>query len=109
MMIIEIFERYKQITNKVIMLLKEDKDVDELMKKRESVLEELGKSKYNKAEKLKCYEALGLDVLDKSLEEIIKDNMLKVKKEIKNTQNRRVAYTSYTSNDMQGNLFAKKV
>lgn len=108
-MLNEIFKRYAQITNEVILFLQEDKEVDELMKEREGILKELGNSKYTSNEKLKCYKALGLDVLDKSLDNIIKNKIVYAKQEIKNTQNRRVAFTSYTSNDGQRNLFAKKV
>lgn len=104
-----IFKRYGEITKKMMLCLKEDKDVDELMQERENILKELDNSKYSRAEKLECYKNLELDGLDKSFEETIKNQMISIKNEIKDTQNRNTAFSGYASSQEQRNLFTKKV
>ncbi|PRR82841.1 hypothetical protein [Clostridium vincentii] len=108
-MINEILRSYGETTKKIISFLEVDKDVDELMEKREMILKELDGLKYTSDEKLECYKALELEELDKIFESTIKGNMLKLKEKIKDAQNRKAAYTSYSSNDTQGSLFARKV
>lgn len=108
-MITDIFERYGEVTKEIVVSIKEDKDSDGLMEKRDSILKELQNSNYTSEEKLLLYKSKGLDVLDKELENLVKDEMLKVKNHIKATQSRKLAHTTYNSNMVNNNMFTKKV
>lgn len=102
-------EQYKKLTIKIIEELREDRDIDALMEERGKILKEIEALKISEKELLEEYNKLEIKPIDKSLEDLIKFKMNEIKVGIQENKRRRSAYSSYTSSNRQGNLFARKV
>ena len=102
-------EKYKAITLNIIDLLKEDKDIDTLMEEREYILKQIESQNISKLELIDEYKRLSIKEVDDDLFRLLESKMKEVKLSISNSKTRRTAFSSYSSSNRKGNLFAKKV
>ena len=105
----KLLDQYKEITTKIIDELRADRDINTLMEEREKILKEIESLNISKDELLEEYTKLDIKAIDDNLGELIKLKMNEVKDRIKEGKVRRSAFSSYSSVNRQGNLFARKV
>ena len=99
---------YKKLTLEIIQCLKEDniEQVDDLFKKRESILKE---EKDNKTFKDSMIN-IGIIDLDKEIRVLLEQNMLKTKLEIQKHKISTITNNSYMNNTQEKiNIFNAKV
>lgn len=102
-------KQYKLITIKIIDELRRDRDIDALMEERGEILKKIETLNISKVELREEYNKLDIKAIDDNLEELIRFKMNEIKGAIKENKRRKSAYSSYTSSNRQGNLFARKV
>lgn len=109
-MIKEILEDYKKTTEEIILNIKNDVDIDELMNKREELIKELFKDvNINNEEIRKNYLSKGLEELDKKLKLTIEEQQLKVKEEIRIIHKTKSASNAYEKNRRINSFFSTKI
>ena len=109
-MIRENLLKYKNITEAIIVNIKNDLDVEEFMRKREEILKNLLENNNLKKEEIKnIYLDLKIDNLDKTLKEEISKAIDINKEEIKNIKNQKNANKAYGKNINTINFFNKKI
>lgn len=109
-MIKEYLLNYKNITEVIIVNIKNDLDVDKYMKQREEILKELLQdSKLNKEEIKNIYLELKLDDLDKILKDEINKAIEKNKEELRKIKNQKNANKAYVKNINTINFLNKKI
>ena len=99
---------YKEITLEIIQCLEKDNidNLEDLFEKRENILEE---EKDNKNFK-KCMIELGIIDLDKTIKNLLHQNMIKTKLEIQKHKLSTVTNNCYMNNNQQKiNIFNAKV
>ena len=99
---------YKEITLEIIKYLKNDKleQLEDLFEKRQNLLEE---EKDNKEFKESMIE-LGIIDLDKTIKELLHQNMIRTKLEIQKHRLSTITNNSYMNNNQQKiNIFNAKV
>lgn len=99
---------YKEITLEIIKCLKEDKldNLEILFEKRESILEEEKENKYFKESMID----IGIIDLDKTIKELLHQNMIKTKLEIQKHRLSTITNNSYMNiNTQKINIFNAKV
>ncbi|WP_066892490.1 hypothetical protein [Clostridium nigeriense] len=99
-MVENILQEYKKITEYIIQNINNDgKDLNNLMDKREKIINELFKDKNKNLEEIKkIYISKGLLELDKKLKVSIKEEQIKVKEEIKKLHKIKNANNAYEKN-----------
>lgn len=101
---------YKDVTEVIIVNIKNNLDVEEAMKKREEILNNLLEDiNLNKEEIKRIYLELKLDDLDKTLKEEINRAIEKNKEELRKMKNQRSANKAYGKNISTINFFNKKI
>ena len=102
--------KYKNITEAIIVNIKNDLDVEEFMKKREEILRDLIEDiNLEKEDIKKIYLELKLDNLDRDLKEEISKAIEINKEEITNIKNQKNANKAYGRNINTINFFNKKI
>ena len=109
MNILNILQELKDLTLNIIKELNNDNDVNEMLKKREELVLDLIACEGDKEEKKNLYLKLGIDKDEKNLLYILEEKSKSIKDEIRNSKQRRAAFSSYSSNNNLGNLFARRV
>lgn len=108
-MIIDYLIQYKELTEAIIVNLKNDLDAENLINKRGEVLKELlENTALNKEEIKKSYLELSLDKLDKLLKEEINKAREKTKEELRKIAQRKNANIAYAKSINTINNFNKK-
>ncbi|AOR22907.1 hypothetical protein [Clostridium taeniosporum] len=105
----DIFNDYKEINLEIINSIKEDKEDISLLEKREEIIKKIFSLKLEKSEIKKIYKEKGLDILDKELEDVLKEKMLSVKEEIKQISKQKQANLGYVNANRSGNFFSTKI
>jgi hypothetical protein len=104
----ELFKEYKEISLIMAEKIKEEEDISSSLNKRQSIINEIKNMNVNK--QLICSKMEELDIIriEKELEQLIKNSMLDVKKEIKKVKQSSEAYKKYA--DFNGNaiIFSTK-
>ena len=108
-MIKDIFIQYKEIDIKIIKSLKEDKEDVKLFDERGDVIKMIVSSNIDKSELAKIYEDMKLEELDNEIEEILKEKMDLVKKNIRKLAIGKDAVNGYAATNRRGNLFGTKI
>lgn len=108
-MIEELFIKYKKITREMIEELKNNNDINDIIKKREILLEEISKVNISGKQKEICYKKLGIDKDDADLELMLKKNIEEIKLKIKKAKTGKEAFSAYSSANRQDNLFSRHV
>lgn len=108
-MINEIFEQYKEIDLKIIKSLKEDREDVKLFDERGDVIKRIVSSNIDKSELSKIYEDMKLKELDNGIEEVLKEKMDSVKRNIKKIAIGKDAAKGYAATNRSGNFFGTKV
>lgn len=109
-MIDELLNKYKNITETMIINLKNDISIDDLMKKRVQISEDIiiiAKEDVCKANEL--YKTKGLIALDIKLKALLEEEMKKVKEDIKNLHKGKQANNAYNKNRNINNTFSTKI
>ena len=109
MNIIEILQQLKDLTLDIIKEVNNDNDVNEMLKRREQLVSDLIACEVDKEEKKSLYLKLGIDKDEKNLLFILEEKSKSLKEQIRNSKQRRAAFSSYSSNGQLGNLFARRV
>lgn len=109
-MIEELLNKYKNITETMIINLKNDINIDDLMEKRIQISEDIiiiAKEDLPKANEL--WKMKGLIELDIKLKTLLEDEMKKVKEDIKNLHKGKQANDAYNKNRNLSNTFSTKI
>lgn len=102
--------KYKELTEAIIVNVKNDLDAENLMNKRGEVLKELLENKtLNKEDIKNTYLELNLDKLDKLLKEELNKEREKTKEELRKISQRKNANIAYGKNINTINNFNKKI
>lgn len=104
----ELFEKYKDLTLKIIKSLEDDTDeYIKLMDDRSEIVNKIVVMDEYKLEAKKEYESLGLGDSDARLGKLLKDKMLNVKKQIANIKKGQKALNGYTSVNRIPNVYSR--
>ena len=104
----ELLIEYKSITGEIIDLLNKDQDIDELLCKRESIIEALDKTEATGSEKKKLYYNLKIEEEEQKLKTLLTEKMAETKTKIDDSHKRRSAMSGYNVFTKKGMLFGKK-
>lgn len=104
----ELLKEYKEITQLMINKVTNGEDISPLVTSRQRLLEKINSLSFNKEEIKRLIEENDINQLNNKLENLMKDNMLEIKKEIKKVKQSREAYKKYS--DFNGNavIFSTK-
>jgi len=110
-MLENILEEYKIITEYIIQnISNDDKDLNNLMDKREALINELFKHEnINVKEVKQVYISKGLLELNKKLKNSIQEEQIKVKEEIKKLHKMKNANNAYEKNRKINSFFNAKI
>lgn len=109
-MIRESLLKYKNITEAIIVNIKNDLYVEDFMKQREEILKEILQDiKLDKEEIKNIYLELKLDNLDKALKDEINKSIEDNKEEIRKIKNQKYANKAYWKNRSTINFLNKKI
>lgn len=108
-MLEELFREYEKLTKNIISGVKIDVSVDEFFEKREVIIKEISSLDISGEERKKAYIRLGLDVLDKELGLVIKEELEKTKEDIRKNGNNKKIYSGYVSKNTVGNYFRRTI
>ncbi|MBN1073445.1 flagellar protein FliT [Clostridium botulinum] len=106
---IDIFNDYEKVNSEIIKSIKDDREDVGLLEKREEIIQKIFSLKLEKSEIRKIYIEKKLDVLDKELEDVLKDKMLSVKEEIRKISSKKQANLGYATANRATNFFSKRV
>ena len=98
---------YKKITLEIIQCLKDDKieELEILFEKREKILQEEKNNKNFKDLMIN----IGIIDLDKTIKNLLNQNMIKIKLEIQKQKLSTITNNTYINNNQQINIFNAKV
>ena len=104
----ELLKDYKDTSLSMVEKVKGEEDISSLLKKRDSIINEINSLDIDKQIICDEIKALNIIEIEDELEKLIKNNMLNVKKEIKKIKQSREAYKRYA--DFNGNalIFSTK-
>jgi len=104
----KLLEQYKHISLTMAERIKKEEDISSFLKKREDIINEINNLDVDKQLICNKIESLNIIEIEKELEELIKNSMLNVKKEIKKVKQSKEAYKKYA--DFNGNpvIFSTK-
>ena len=105
----EMLELYKDVSLKLIEEIKEEANTEELMEKRQVLLNEIEKLDLPKEEKKIIGEEINILEVEKLVKEAIEEEQRKVKEEIRNIRIKKQANKGYGANINSMNFFNKKV
>ena len=107
-MSMDIFNEYKEINIEILNSIKEDREDITLFEKREEIIKKILSLNLEKSEIKKIYKENKLDILDKELEETLRNKMLSVKKELKKMSNQKQANLIYANTNRITNFFSTR-
>lgn len=109
-MIDELLNKYKNITETMIINLKNDISIDYLMQKRIQLSEEIIKNdKEYDSNTTELYKIKGLLELDIKLKALLEEEMKKIKEEIKNLHKGKQVNNAYNKNRNISNTFSTRI
>lgn len=108
MKIDELLKDYKDVSLIMAEKIKKEEDISSFLKRREAIINEINNLKVDKQLICNKIEELNIMKIEKELDELIKNSMLNIKKEIKKVKQSREAYKKYA--DFNGNavIFSTK-
>ncbi|MBW6408582.1 flagellar protein FliT [Clostridium weizhouense] len=107
-MSMDIFNEYKEINIEILNSIKEDREDITLFEKREEIIKKILSLNLEKSEIKKIYKENKLDILDKELEETLRNKMLSVKEELKKMSNQKQANLIYANTNRITNFFSTR-
>lgn len=104
----ELLGEYKNISLTMGEKIKKEEDISSFLRKRDSIINKINNLNVDKQLICNKIEELNIMEIEKELNELIKNSMLNVKKEIKKVKQSREAYKKYA--DFNGNavIFSTK-
>lgn len=109
MMLKEILEEYKSLSLELIIEIKEEANTEEIMEKRQLLLNRVAEVNLAKEEKKKICEEVNVFEVEKLVKEAIEEEQRKVKEEMKNIRIKKQANKGYGANINAMNFFNRKV
>ncbi|GAA0077570.1 hypothetical protein UT300005_19480 [Clostridium sp. CTA-5] len=106
---LSVFNEYKEINLEIIKSIKEDKEEISLLEKREEFIEKIFSLNLDKNEIKKIYKEKELDILDKELEDTLREKMFFVKDELNKIVNQKQANLGYINASRNINFFSKRI
>ncbi|WP_052447320.1 hypothetical protein [Clostridium polynesiense] len=96
-------EEFKRITEKLIYKLDKDEieNIDMLIEQREKIIDEIGKLNYEKEEFVSCGKALGLNALEKKLNNIYVSKKNDLYHEMQYNKEKIIANKNYVNNSQR--------
>lgn len=91
----ECLDKYRVLTLELMDAVQKDLDVDCLIKKREDILNSINSLKFDKQEMKELGNSMNLLELEEELQNLVKKEKIKVKKQIENIKNGRNVNTNY--------------
>lgn len=105
----EYLEEYKALTLVLIDEVEKDGELNSLIKKREDILKSINDLNFDKEEIKVVGNSLKLLELEKELQNSVKKEKVKIKKEIENLKKTRQANTNYNSSENKARVFNKSI
>lgn len=105
----EILEEYNNCTLKAMEFLKEDKDIEEFVSKRERLLENFKELEFDKEEAQIIANELNIFQNDEKLNKMIVKKKIEIKNEIELIKKRRLARQNYGNFASKPVYFNKKI
>jgi len=104
----ELLKDYKDISLTMVEKIKKEEDISSFLRKRDYIINKINNLNVDKQLICNKIEELNIMETEKEIEELIKNSMLDVKKEIKKVKQSREAYKKYA--DFNGNavIFSTK-
>ena len=100
----------KKITNLIIDEFNADKDINELLEKRNNIISEIINDKESKEENKEMYIELEIEKDEKKLVSLLENKKDEIRNEIKICQKRKKAYRNYSNaNNPDNSLFSRRV
>lgn len=104
----KLLEEYKNTSLAMAEKIKKEEDISSLLKKRDSIINEINSLNIDKQLVCNKIEELHIMEIEKELNELIKGSMLNVKKEIKKVKQSREAYKKYADFNGSPVIFSTK-
>ncbi|NME82794.1 flagellar protein FliT [Clostridium sp. SM-530-WT-3G] len=105
----ELFDKYKLVNLEIIDSIKNDNEDISLFEKREKLIGELFNLNWSKEQKRMMYNNMGLVDLDKEIERLLKEKMIRIKEKINKIAKNKAANKSYNSVNRRSNFFSANV
>ncbi|NFF81668.1 flagellar protein FliT [Clostridium botulinum] len=105
----DIFNDYKDINLEIIKSIKEDREDISLFEKREEAIKGILSLNLDKSKIKEIYKEKELDILDKELENTLREKMSSVKEEIQGIVSKKQANLGYANANRGSNFFSKRV
>jgi nitrogen regulatory protein PII-like uncharacterized protein len=104
----ELLKDYKDISLTMVEKIKKEEDISSFLRKRDYIINKINNLNVDKQLICNKIEELNIMEIEKELNELIKNSILNVKKEIKKVKQSREAYKKYA--DFNGNavIFSTK-
>lgn len=104
----ELLKEYRDISLIMVDKIKKEEEISSFLKEREHIISEINDLNIDRQDICDKIEHFKIMEIEKDLEELIKNNMLNVKKEIKKVRQSREAHKKYA--DFNGNavIFSTK-
>ena len=90
----ELFDKYKLVNLEIIDSIKNDNEDISLFEKREKLIGELFNLNWSKEQKRMMYNNMGLVDLDKEIERLLKEKMIRIKEKIDKIAKNKAAITT---------------
>lgn len=105
----EYLEKYRTLTLGLMDAVQKDLDADLLIEKREEILKSINSLDFDKEEINEIVNSLNILGLDEELQNLIKKEKVKVKKQIETLKKARQANNNYNSFENKARLFNKSI
>lgn len=98
-------EEYRNLTIYAIEMVKNDQDIKEIITKKNNILEEIKKEKFDEEELKEIIKEFNIEKIENELVLIIKKEMANTKRKIDNLNKANLARMNYKKSEYQPTLF----
>lgn len=105
----ENLESYRDITYKLIDKTKSNNNLDDLLKKRQEIINNIGLLKFNKEDFQDIINSLGIFPLEEELQKAINEEKLNIRNKINSINKTREARIKYENTQFKPSFFNKKI
>lgn len=105
----KLLKEYREISLSMIEKIKNEEEISSSLQKRQSIINEINNLNIDKQIISKKIDELGIINIDKEVEELIKNSMLNVKKQIKKIKQSQEAHKKYVNFNGNPVIFSTKI
>ena len=105
----EYLDKYKALTLELMDAVQKDLEVDSLIEKREEILNSINSLDFDKQEINEIVNSLNILGLEEELQNLIKKEKVKVKKQIETLKKARQANNNYNNFENKARVFNKSI